>query len=79
MVTVTHESDAASAEDGLPARVPGAAGKFALKNRPVKTAGVTETDCELHDNPFGPIHVVGFNGVFLVVVKTTDGKEMYGI
>jgi hypothetical protein len=55
-----------------------AAGKFALKNRPVKTPGVTETGCELHDNPFGPIHVVGFNGVFLVVVKTTEGKEMHG-
>jgi hypothetical protein len=55
-----------------------AAGKFPLKNRPVKTAGVTETGCELHDNPFGPIHDVGFNGVFLVIVRPADGKEMYG-
>ena len=55
-----------------------AQGRFPLKNRPVKTPGVTETGCALHDNPFGPIHVVGFNGVFLVVVKTPDGKELYG-
>jgi hypothetical protein len=55
-----------------------AQGKFALANRPVKSPGVTETGCVLHDNPFGPIHVVGFNGVFLVVAKTSDGKEMYG-
>lgn len=55
-----------------------ARGRFPLKNRPVESPGVTETGCELHDNPFGPIHVVGFNGVFLVVVKTPDGKEMYG-
>jgi len=54
-----------------------AQGKFFLKNRPVKP-GVTETGCELHDNPFGPIHVVGFNGVFLVVVKPANGEEMYG-
>ena len=54
-----------------------AQGRFALKNRPVK-GGITETGCELHDNPFGPIHVVGFNGVFLVVVKTPGGSEMYG-
>jgi hypothetical protein len=53
-------------------------GRFFLKNRKVKMAGTTETGCELRDNPFGPIHVVGFNGVFLVVVKTPDGKEMYG-
>jgi len=55
-----------------------AQGRFPLKNRPVKTPGVTETGCELHDNPFGPIHVVGFNGVFLVTVKPPDGKELYG-
>jgi hypothetical protein len=55
-----------------------AQGKFPLANKPVKKPGVTETGCELHDNPFGQIHVVGFNGIFLVVVKTSDGKEMYG-
>ena len=55
-----------------------AQGKFPLANKPVKMGGATETGCELHDNPFGQIHVVGFNGVFLVVVKTSDGKEMYG-
>jgi hypothetical protein len=53
-----------------------ARGKFSLKNK--KTPPITtETGCVLHDNPFGPIHVVGFNGVFLVIVKV-DGKEMYG-
>jgi len=51
-------------------------GRFLLKNRPVK-AGITETGCELHNNPFGKIHVVGFNGVFLVVVQD-DGEEKYG-
>ena len=55
-----------------------AAGRLPLKNRPVKKAGVTETGCELRDNPFGPIHVVGFNGVFLIVVKRANGDEMYG-
>jgi hypothetical protein len=54
-----------------------AKGRFALANRPVK-GGVTETGCELRDNPFGPIHVVGFNGVFLIVTKTPDGQEKYG-
>ena len=53
-------------------------GRFALKNRPVPKPGVTETGCELRDNPFGPIHVVGYNGVFLIVVKPADGPEMYG-
>jgi hypothetical protein len=51
-------------------------GRFLLKNRPVK-GGVTETGCELHDNPFGRIHVVGFNGVFLVVVQAGE-NELYG-
>jgi hypothetical protein len=55
-----------------------AQGRFPLKNRPVPKPGVTETGCKLHDNPFGPIHVVGYNGVFLVTVKTPDGQEMYG-
>ncbi len=54
-----------------------AQGRFFLKNRPVKTRGTTETGCELRDNPFGPIHVVGFNGVFLTIVEK-DGKQMYG-
>lgn len=52
-------------------------GRFVLPNRKVN-GGVTETGCELHDNPFGPIHVVGLNGVFLVVVKPGNGPEMYG-
>ncbi len=51
-------------------------GIFPLQNKPAE-GGVTETGCELQDNPFGKIHVVGFNGVFLVVVKT-GGKELYG-
>jgi hypothetical protein len=51
-------------------------GKYALANR--KAAHLTtETGCTLTDNPFGNIHVVGFNGVFLVTVKTAD-KDMYG-
>ncbi len=53
-------------------------GRFPLKNRPVKMSGVTETGCVLRDNPFGPIHVVGFNGVFLVIVKPASGQEMHG-
>jgi hypothetical protein len=52
-------------------------GRFPLPNRPVK-GGMTETGCELRDNPFGPINVVGLNGLFLVVVKSEDGKEQYG-
>lgn len=51
-------------------------GKFALKNRKAEQL-TTETGCTLTDNPFGNIHVVGFNGVFLVTVKTAD-KDMYG-
>jgi hypothetical protein len=52
-------------------------GKFRLPNRKV-TPAVTETGCAFHDNPFGKIHVVGFNGVFLVTVKPTEGPQMYG-
>lgn len=55
-----------------------ARGRFVLANRPVDTPGVTETGCELRPNPFGQIHVVGFNGVFLVVVQPADGPEQYG-
>ncbi|MEW6251511.1 MAG: hypothetical protein AB1716_12760 [Planctomycetota bacterium] len=54
-----------------------AQGRFPLPNRKVEPA-VTETGCELHDNPFGKIHVVGFNGVFLVVVQPASGPELYG-
>jgi hypothetical protein len=53
-----------------------ARGRFALANRPVGP-GVTETGCELHDNPFGKIHVVGFNGVLLVTVDTGQ-EQLYG-
>jgi len=53
-----------------------AEGRVALGNR---KAGpfTTETGCTLHDNPFGPIHVVGFNGVLLVTVKA-GSRELYG-
>ncbi len=51
-------------------------GRFALKNRPAGRH-TTETGCVLSDNPFGPIHVVGLNGVFLIIVKK-DNQEMYG-
>ncbi len=53
-----------------------ASGIFALQNRKTPTL-VTESGCVISDNPFGPIHVVGFNGVFLVTVKK-DGKDLYG-
>lgn len=53
-------------------------GRFLLKNRPVAKKGTTETGCELHDNPFGPIHVVGFNAVFLIIAKPANGPETYG-
>ena len=52
-----------------------AKGVFMLKNRPADHV-ITETGCEQKDNPFGPIHVVGFNNVFLVVTKK-DGVERY--
>jgi hypothetical protein len=51
-------------------------GIFRLKNRPADHV-ITETGCEQRDNPFGPIHVVGFNNVFLVIVKK-DKVEKYG-
>ncbi|GMV36316.1 MAG: hypothetical protein AMXMBFR61_08240 [Fimbriimonadales bacterium] len=53
-----------------------ARGLFPLANRPAGPH-TTETGCTLSDNPFGPIHVVGFNGVFLVTVKQGD-RELYG-
>lgn len=51
-------------------------GRFRLQNRPVE-GGITETGCELRDNPFGLINVVGLNGVFLVVVQIGE-EELYG-
>lgn len=53
-----------------------AAGLMPLPNR---KAGpfTTETGCTLRDNPFGPIHVVGVNGVFLVTAKVGE-RELYG-
>ena len=50
-------------------------GRFPLKNRPADHV-TTETGCTQRDNPFGPIHVVGFNDVFLIIVKK-DGVERY--
>ena len=52
-----------------------AAGHFPLKNRPADHH-TTQTGCTLRDNPFGPIHVVGFNAVFLITV-TKDDVERY--
>jgi hypothetical protein len=49
-------------------------GIFGLKNRPADHV-ITETGCEQRDNPFGPIHVVGFNNVFLVTVKKDDVEK----
>jgi hypothetical protein len=51
-------------------------GYFPLKNRPADHH-VTETGCEQHDNPFGPIHVVGFNSVMLIIVEK-GGVQRYG-
>ena len=53
-----------------------AAGRFPLKNRPADHH-TTETGCTLRDNPFGPIHVVGFNSVMLIIVAKDD-VERYG-
>ncbi len=50
-------------------------GRYPLRNRPAEHHA-TETGCELRDNPFGPIHVVGFNSVFLIIVEK-DGVERY--
>lgn len=52
-------------------------GLVPLKNRKVAASFTTETGITLHDNPFGEIHVVGFNGLFLVIVHK-NGKELYG-
>jgi hypothetical protein len=55
-----------------------ARGVIALANQPIPGGPLTTaTGCTLHDNPFGFIHVVGFNGVFLVVVRH-EGRELYG-
>ncbi len=51
-------------------------GYYPLKNRPADHH-ITETGCEQRDNPFGPIHVVGFNSVMLIIVKKS-GVERYG-
>jgi hypothetical protein len=51
-------------------------GRFPLRNRPADHHA-TATGCELRDNPFGPIHCVGFNSVFLIIVEK-DGVERYG-
>jgi len=54
-------------------------GKFLLPNRPapnVKTYGYPQTGYEQRDNPFGQIHVVGVNGVFLVEI-TARGQTDY--
>lgn len=53
-----------------------ARGRFALENRPAGPL-VTETGVEIGPNPFGRLHVVGFNGVFLVTVDTGE-QELYG-
>jgi hypothetical protein len=53
-----------------------ARGYFRLKNRPADHH-VTETGCEQHDNPFGPVNVVGLNCVMLIIVEK-DGVERYG-
>ncbi len=53
-----------------------ARGRFTLTNRPADHL-TTATDCTLHDNPFGPIHVVGMNGTMLVVTEV-DGAPRYG-
>lgn len=51
-------------------------GRLRLKNRPAPKF-TTETGISCGDNPFGPIHVVGFNGVFLVTARQGN-KDLYG-
>jgi hypothetical protein len=54
------------------------AGVFILPNKRIPNGPMTTASgCTLHDNPFGFIHVVGFNCVALVVVKDANG-ERYG-
>lgn len=53
-----------------------AQGLLPLRNRPAPHF-TTETGITCHDNPFGPIYVVGFNGVFLVTAKS-GGRDLYG-
>lgn len=38
---------------------------------------MTETGCDLHDNPAGPIHVAGFNSASLIIGRK-DGVEHHG-
>lgn len=53
-------------------------GVLKLVNRKVEGGPYrTATGCELRDNPFGFIHVVGFNGVALVTADTPSGP-LYG-
>ena len=51
-------------------------GRFRLANR---KAGpyTTATGCTLRDNPFGPIDLVGRNGVLLIVARSA-GRELHG-
>ncbi len=53
-----------------------ARGLLALRNRAAPNF-TTETGITCRDNPFGPIHVVGFNGVFLVTASV-GGRDLYG-
>jgi hypothetical protein len=55
-----------------------AQGMFALTNKKIPGGPLTTaTGLTLRDNPFGFIHVVGFNGVILVTVRA-GGKDLYG-
>ncbi len=51
-------------------------GMFTMPNRSCLGSVVTATGHILHDNPWGMIHVVGFNGVFLCEI-TANGQTDY--
>lgn len=52
-------------------------GRFALPNRSVNGGITTQTGHTLHNNPFGPIDVVGTQNLFLVKLAYGDHEEFF--